>query len=184
MLYKPEYCCNCGQKVERAEWKPWTSRCFCETCESEHRLKEWAPKLLSLCCVLIGIFGFGSLLSKDEKPLNLSSRQFAETSVAKKNAKDVIPQVPNDLSLQNTGNGNVRTIKENRGHSPINTAQEKPPPQLKNTNQAVVEEMTYYCGAPTKKGTPCSRRVKGSTRCWQHKGQAALLPQEKLIAGK
>lgn len=29
----------------------------------------------------------------------------------------------------------------------------------------------YYCGAPTKKGTACKRRVKGQgLRCWQHKG--------------
>jgi hypothetical protein len=27
----------------------------------------------------------------------------------------------------------------------------------------------YYCGAPTKKGTPCKRRVKqAGMKCWQH----------------
>ena len=38
----------------------------------------------------------------------------------------------------------------------------------------------YTCGARTKKGTPCSRRVHGPVRCWQHKGLPAMLPQEKL----
>lgn len=38
----------------------------------------------------------------------------------------------------------------------------------------------YICGARTKKGTPCSRRVHGPVRCWQHKGAPAMLPQEKL----
>jgi hypothetical protein len=38
----------------------------------------------------------------------------------------------------------------------------------------------YTCGARTRKGTPCSRRVHGPTRCWQHKGARAMLPQEKL----
>ena len=38
----------------------------------------------------------------------------------------------------------------------------------------------YICGARTKKGTPCSRRVHGPVRCWQHKGASAMLPQEKL----
>lgn len=29
----------------------------------------------------------------------------------------------------------------------------------------------YYCGAPTKKGTACKRRVKAAgLRCYQHKG--------------
>jgi hypothetical protein len=45
---------------------------------------------------------------------------------------------------------------------------------------ATVEE-TYICGARTKKGTPCSRRVRGPVRCWQHKGAKAMLPAEKLV---
>jgi len=42
-------------------------------------------------------------------------------------------------------------------------------------------EQTYICGARTKKGTPCSRRVHGPVRCWQHKGAKAMLPVEKLV---
>ena len=44
----------------------------------------------------------------------------------------------------------------------------------------VIVEQLYTCGARTKKGTPCSRRVHGPVRCWQHKGAPAMLPQEKL----
>jgi len=47
--------------------------------------------------------------------------------------------------------------------------------------QPVVAEQIYMCGARTKKGTPCSRRVHGPVRCWQHKGLPAMLPQEKLL---
>jgi hypothetical protein len=43
-----------------------------------------------------------------------------------------------------------------------------------------VAETVYLCGARTKKGTPCSRRVHGPVRCWQHKGASAMLPQDKL----
>ena len=42
-------------------------------------------------------------------------------------------------------------------------------------------EQVYTCGARTKKGTPCSRRVHGPVRCWQHKGAPAMLPQQKLL---
>jgi len=45
---------------------------------------------------------------------------------------------------------------------------------------SVVTEDVYLCGARTKKGTPCSRRVHGPVRCWQHKGLPAMLPLEKL----
>ena len=44
----------------------------------------------------------------------------------------------------------------------------------------LVAEDVYICGAKTKKGTPCSRRVHGPVRCWQHKGLPAMLPMEKL----
>jgi hypothetical protein len=45
---------------------------------------------------------------------------------------------------------------------------------------SIVIEDTYLCGARTKKGTPCSRRVHGPVRCWQHKGLLPMLPLEKL----
>lgn len=44
----------------------------------------------------------------------------------------------------------------------------------------LVEEAVYRCGARTKKGTPCSRRVHGPVRCWQHRGLPAMEPQTKL----
>src|ERR1043165_7679000 len=44
----------------------------------------------------------------------------------------------------------------------------------------VTVDDVYICGARTKKGTPCSRRVHGPVRCWQHKGLPAMLPVEKL----
>jgi hypothetical protein len=46
---------------------------------------------------------------------------------------------------------------------------------------ATVAEQIYTCGARTRKGTPCSRRVHGPVRCWQHKGMPPMLPQEKLL---
>jgi hypothetical protein len=49
-----------------------------------------------------------------------------------------------------------------------------------NAQSTVTTDDVYICGARTKKGTPCSRRVHGPVRCWQHKGASAMLPQEKL----
>jgi hypothetical protein len=49
----------------------------------------------------------------------------------------------------------------------------QPPP-------ATVADEIYLCGARTKKGTPCSRRVHGPVRCWQHKGVPAMLPIDRL----
>lgn len=71
-----------------------------------------------------------------------------------------------------------------RADSPL-TAPEDPGPMRQTSSQSspgpVAEEEVYLCGARTKKGTPCSRRMHGPVRCWQHKGVPAMLPQEKLI---
>jgi hypothetical protein len=40
-------------------------------------------------------------------------------------------------------------------------------------------EAVYYCGALTKKGTPCTRRVKSPGRCWQHLGQPSAIDGRK-----
>lgn len=56
-------------------------------------------------------------------------------------------------------------------------------PASRNSSSApapVTVEDVYLCGARTKKGTPCSRRVHGPVRCWQHKGSPAMLPVDKL----
>lgn len=38
------------------------------------------------------------------------------------------------------------------------------------------------CGARTRKGTPCRRRVHvAGERCFQHKGLPAMVPLEKLV---
>jgi hypothetical protein len=43
------------------------------------------------------------------------------------------------------------------------------------------DDTAYICGARTKKGTPCRRRVHAAgERCYQHKGMAAILSLDKL----
>ena len=53
--------------------------------------------------------------------------------------------------------------------------------QAATARAPVLEETVYICGARTKKGTPCSRRVHQPGRCWQHKGMPAMLSAEKLV---
>jgi len=52
--------------------------------------------------------------------------------------------------------------------------------RVANTTSVIATEEIYTCGARTKKGKPCSRRVHGAVRCWQHLGLPAMLPQEQL----
>jgi hypothetical protein len=50
-----------------------------------------------------------------------------------------------------------------------------------NQLASVSNDEVYICGARTKKGTPCRRRVHAAgERCFQHKGMPAMVALEKL----
>lgn len=185
MFIKPDYCVKCGQKVDRINWKPWTSSHFCEVCEYDFKIHEWIPKIIGLCCLIFGFWGIGKTFLTEEKPLNLTSRQLVETSADnRKTVKKDVNSSVNSAEAANSNAVNTKKAEENRGQSSLNPNQIAQTQQPKSVKQTSEEETTFYCGAETKKGTPCSRKVKGGGRCWQHKGQAAVLPPEKLIAVK
>ena len=66
------------------------------------------------------------------------------------------------------------------GSTPSNSATAPAPSTTSAAQTTVTTDDLYLCGARTKKGTPCSRRVHGPVRCWQHKGASAMLSLEKL----
>ncbi len=85
----------------------------------------------------------------------------------------------------------VPLIIERKADSPLRDLQDnnsstkqRPAAGSAADNAGVAPQATadpvYICGARTKKGTPCSRRVHGPVRCWQHKGMLPMLPLEKL----
>ncbi|HTK37769.1 MAG TPA: hypothetical protein VL325_04690 [Pyrinomonadaceae bacterium] len=169
MLYRPNFCCGCGERIERIDWKLWTSRRFCDLCATDHTLGEFIPKAIVGIGILIGIFGIGSFLQ---------SRPAADNTVAKKSLfeQPVKPPPSGNVNKQAT---NIATGQSQPG-SPsaviadtnLNTTQNM---QRAEGPGRASTEAVYYCGAPTKKGTACSRRVKTpNTRCWQHTGMPAM----------
>jgi hypothetical protein len=177
MYYKPKFCSNCGEKVERRDWKPWTSTRFCEVCESDLKMRDWLPRTVVFAGVLAGIFGFGSYLKTSEKPLNIvKDLQAANLSARQGGQPDDIDSGPRGFrtDASNSTSGN----RTERGPEPAK------PLALMEIQQNSLTEAVYFCGAKTKKGKPCSRLVKGGGRCWQHPGKAAMLAQEELLAPK
>jgi hypothetical protein len=181
MFYKPKYCCNCGEKIERVNSSITDSRRFCDVCKHEFVLHRSLPIIFVALMAVFGIFGVGSYWRSGEKPPALATRQLAVNPTnTGKNPVNNASQVGSNSSIPATGPAaNVRA-----NSSPLPNLTAKPPPPQTEAAKFVTEETVYFCGAPTKKGTPCSRRVKGGGRCWQHKGQAALLPPEKLSASR
>jgi hypothetical protein len=183
MFYKPKFCCSCGEKIERRDWKVWTSRRFCELCETDYKMSDWIPRAVVLIGIMAGVFGLGSYLQKGEKPLNItrnvSEANSAPDSLPAANAANIPRNLRGNLSnASNSANQNGDRSKE---YSPSD--QKTLPVQLED-QQNPATETVYVCGAKTKKGKPCTRLVKGGGRCWQHIGKPSMVPQEKLLAGK
>lgn len=191
MLFKPIFCSHCGVKIERIEWFPWTSR-YCEVCETEHKMQEWLPRILNVFIVVIGIFGFGSYLLSGNNSAS-TDNQLQIKTLKNNNLPKNAPSASNQIktSSNTVQNAENQTVAQN--NAPAETNLPKPvggqiqtPPvrQRENLPVVVAKEPVYFCGALTKKGTPCSRKVKGGGRCWQHEGQAAMLPPEKLLVSR
>ncbi|MBP6003025.1 MAG: hypothetical protein KA746_06285 [Pyrinomonadaceae bacterium] len=171
MLFRPSFCANCGDKVERAEWHMWTSRRFCLVCETEFKGQDMIPRVLVIGGLILGLAGVGRMISGDVSELGSKQpRRTVEQSVpAKLTSVNVpVPQPPVSLSAPL-----AETIREPSADQKIAKLKAVEPPA----------EPVYYCGAATKKGTPCTRRVKGNVRCYQHVGMPAMVSGDKLRAG-
>ena len=152
-MYKPNFCSQCGTKLLRLRWHFWTSRRFCDDCARALRKERFLPWLLAgLTLVSLG-YCTGRARRPPPPPLTIVRRADSPLN-----------------SPEDPGRSNARNAMTASG--------------AKDTSKSsveVTEGEVYLCGARTKKGTPCSRRVHGPVRCWQHKGSPAMLPQEKLL---
>ena len=177
MLFRPSFCANCGEKVERTDWGLFTSRRFCAVCEAELKAHDLVPRAVVALGVLVGIFGLGSYLKSgnaEPRLATLPSQPIERAAVSASSrgalpANVVVPtpaQVPPQLASNTIPNAK----------SPIGV------PASVVAKSAEAADV-YMCGAMTKKGTPCTRHVHGPGRCFQHRGMPAMLPQEKLKVG-
>ena len=154
-MYKPNFCAECGTKLLRLRWHLWTSRKFCNDCARRLRKTRLVPALF----VILALISAGYVAGRMRRPappaliIERSSDSPLGDGVPAGSARQTAPTV----ATQPGGGGNATAL------SPTEIV------------------AIYTCGARTQKGTPCSRRVHGPVRCWQHKGRPAMLPQDKLL---
>jgi len=173
MLFRPKFCANCGEKVERSEWHIWTSQRFCEVCAIELAGHELLPKVGGGILILIGVFGTGAYLMSDRSDRVPEPRGFVDRPVISKEASTI------------KAASTVATNEQKPESEPgLLAAEKKKLEPVVPAKTATHEEPVYYCGAATKKGTPCSRRVKGSVRCFQHAGMPAMNLAENVGKSK
>jgi hypothetical protein len=165
MLYRPNFCCHCGEKIVRARWTPLTSRRFCEFCAIEQKQHDLLPRAVVVLMFLGGAAGLVAYLGTP------SPSRTAKTSVnelrdglANKQLRD--PQ--SNASRADRQNPSAANMSAPLSNTAAANSKQRDVPQISST------EPVYHCGAITKKGTPCTRRVKAKGRCWQHAGQPAI----------
>ena len=169
MFYKPKYCCNCGEKIERVDWNVLTSRRFCEACAVENKRQDYVVRGLVACGALGAMFGFGSLFGA-----STDSNVPVRSSVAA--PATFRQQLPDGTSDQ--GSQKIGTQTEPKQQGAIVETSEPKDATVRNVKQT--NGTKYFCGALTKKGTPCSRKVKAEgTRCFQHEGKSVAPPQNQ-----
>ena len=189
MFYTPKHCCECGEKIGRDKWKLFASRRFCEICESDFKMQEWAARAVVAFGVLGLLFGVGNLLKKTDAPLKVSTTPILALA-SNKNQSDRNSPTRTSADTSNQGQTQATATNANVAAQTESTAQTetsaRPAPAKQNLldrRQNSAPAAVYFCGAQTKKGSPCTRRIKiGGRRCWQHEGQPAMLPPEKLVA--
>lgn len=184
MFYTPKYCCQCGEKIDRIKWKLLITRRFCELCETDFTVYEWTIRALFGIGLILVLSGIGGFFLKPEKQLSLTANQFVGNVSSNKSEA---------TNLKNTAAVSANNSNQMLAQANVQNPQNQFPvaPLKSNLKSAQIDssskessEAVYFCGAQTKKGTLCSRRVKGGGRCWQHVGQPAMLPQAKLIAAQ
>jgi hypothetical protein len=180
MLFRPSYCANCGEKIEREEWHLWTSRRFCAVCESEYKGQDLLPRFITGAGILALMVGVGGYFRTGPSVTDPAVRQLKG---GPEKAAAVNP--PPSASISPNG-GSLAPMSPPPANVPPQVSRQ--PSSMQPLRSAAGEKnsgetATYFCGAQTKKGTPCTRRVKGNIRCYQHVGMPAMLPAEKLRAG-
>lgn len=166
-MYRPNFCADCGGRVERRRWRVWTSRRFCATCERRVG-RGRLTRVLLLCALLVAAgFALGRAGRERSVPLVVERAEFADAAAAtREGATD------SGGAAEREGGDGTAAKKVAPAYGPDGTEGERP------TDPS---EVVSICGARTQKGTPCSRRVRGTGRCWQHRGRAAMLPPGKLV---
>ena len=154
-MYRPNFCAQCGARLLRLRWHFWTSRRFCDQCAGRLRKERLIPAMLS-AVTLMGV-GYCAGLARRAPPPPLIIVRRADSPLT-------APEDP--------AGSNANSLATEFGLDAKDSSQR---------STEVSKEEVYLCGARTKKGTPCSRRVHGPVRCWQHKGSPAILSPEKLL---
>jgi hypothetical protein len=149
---RANFCSECGSRLAPKGWRARFGGRLCERC-SRRLGNPWRRSFLFVSMIAVAAFAFGRYLRPSPPPL-------------------IIQRVANsplsDLPVNSDASRNATKRKQDNSTEAVAAAHP-------------ADDVVYICGARTKKGTPCHRRVHfAGERCFQHKGMPAMAPLEKL----
>ena len=79
-MYQPNFCAECGARIERVHWHWRTSRCFCPNCAKRFR-RGRIIRPLAACLLLFALgYGAGRAMRPAPPPLVASDVQVTHAS--------------------------------------------------------------------------------------------------------
>lgn len=150
----PRFCVQCGRSATRRQWRVWRGQ-FCSGCAVKYGKRRLGKIAIAVAAILLAGFAVGRYLRPPPPPLIIERR-----------ADSPLSDLPITLIARQKA-VNSRTGESDSADSA--------------RVAAITDDSVYICGARTKKGTPCRRRVHNAgDRCYQHKGMPAMVPLERL----
>ena len=154
---RAKFCSNCGERLKASRRSALPLRVLCAGCAKNHH-----PALVTFVA-LIAFLSAGFLIGRLMTP------------------RREVPLIGAPLSLNAPDDSSADT-KDNSAETKGTAQSLAAPAQLEGAAVAPgrrVGEDGALCGAPTKSGRPCRRKVLGGGYCYQHKEK--FLPNPNAV---
>src|SRR5207253_8665180 len=139
------------ERLARKGWRARLGGRLCDQCAQRLGTLASFRSLIAIALIAFGGFAIGRYLRPTPPPL-----------IIQRAANSPLSDAP--VGFEQTPRSSKEANKSGRSESPTVSS---------------ADDVVYICGARTKKGTPCHRRVHAAgERCFQHKGMASILPLE------
>jgi hypothetical protein len=149
---RANFCVECGERLARRRRFARFAGRFCDHCARRLGMVTVFRPLIVVALITIAAFALGRYLRPAPPPM-----------IIQRAANSPLSDSPVEFGRSSRpANLNAASKQDQRA--------------------AITNEEGYICGARTRKGTPCRRRVHtAGERCFQHKGLPAMVPLEKLV---
>ena len=184
-MHHPNFCAECGAQLRRKGWRVSQSRNFCEDCARRLGKNGVLRPLVTIAAIAISSRPNGGCPAAT--PFTRTSAyatpsRHSRRREPKPSADHIQTPPPPPLIIERASNSPLSDLPVNVNEPARKSNHEDNSTKDPSRGAQSTDDTVYICGARTKKGTPCRRRVHfAGERCFQHKGMPAMLPVDKLI---